>query len=85
MGGLVARYYLEALDGWRNTRALITFGTPYSGAMKALDLVANGLRFDIPIMGNVEIAALPAYCAHLRRFTNCFPPTNAVSSVRKML
>ena len=31
MGGLVARYFLECLDGWRDTRQLITFGTPYRG------------------------------------------------------
>lgn len=42
MGGLVARYYLEALDGWKDTRALLTFGTPYRGSVNALDFVANG-------------------------------------------
>ena len=42
MGGLIARYFLEVLDGWRNTRALITFGTPYRGSVKALDYVSNG-------------------------------------------
>lgn len=44
MGGLVCRYYLEALDGWRNTRALITFGTPYRGSINALDTLVNGVR-----------------------------------------
>src|SRR3954468_4085053 len=29
MGGLVARHFLEVLGGWRNTRMLVTFGTPY--------------------------------------------------------
>lgn len=42
MGGLVARYYLEALDGWKDTRALVTFGTPYQGSLNALDFLANG-------------------------------------------
>jgi pimeloyl-ACP methyl ester carboxylesterase len=42
MGGLVARYYIEALGGWTDTRALITFGTPYRGAAKALGVLANG-------------------------------------------
>lgn len=42
MGGLVARYYLECLEGWRDTRALLTFGTPYRGAVNALDTLANG-------------------------------------------
>ena len=42
MGGLVSRYYLECLDGWRDTRALITFGTPYRGSINAVDFLANG-------------------------------------------
>jgi pimeloyl-ACP methyl ester carboxylesterase len=44
MGGLVARYYLEVLGGWRNTRKLITFGTPYRGSLNAVDFIANGIR-----------------------------------------
>jgi len=44
MGGLVARYFLECLDGWRDTRMLITFGTPYRGSLNALNFVANGFR-----------------------------------------
>ncbi len=42
MGGIVSRYYLECLDGWRDTRALITFGTPYRGSLNAVDFLANG-------------------------------------------
>lgn len=44
MGGLVSRYYLEVLEGWKDTLALITFGTPYRGALNSLDSLANGLR-----------------------------------------
>lgn len=44
MGGLAARYYLEVLEGWEHARALITFGTPYRGSLKALDYLANGYR-----------------------------------------
>jgi pimeloyl-ACP methyl ester carboxylesterase len=44
MGGIVARLYLELLDGWKDTRTLITFGTPYSGSLKALRFLANGFR-----------------------------------------
>lgn len=43
MGGLVSRYYLEVLGGWRDTRELITFGTPFRGALDALDTLANGM------------------------------------------
>lgn len=44
MGGLVARYFLEALGGWKETRMLITLGTPHRGSVKALDFLVNGLR-----------------------------------------
>ena len=44
MGGLVARYYLEVFEGWRDCRALITFGTPYRGSLNALDFLANGYK-----------------------------------------
>jgi pimeloyl-ACP methyl ester carboxylesterase len=44
MGGLVARYYLEVLEGWRDCRALITFGTPYRGSANALNYLAYGYK-----------------------------------------
>lgn len=44
MGGLVSRHYLEQMDGWKDTRALITFGTPYGGSVNALEFLANGFR-----------------------------------------
>ncbi|MFK0182441.1 hypothetical protein ACIQVR_41550 [Streptomyces xanthochromogenes] len=44
MGGLVARYWLGVLQGWRECRALITLGTPHRGAPKALDWLVNGVR-----------------------------------------
>jgi hypothetical protein len=43
MGGLVARYFLEVLGGWRDTRLLITFGTPFQGSMNALGFLTNGM------------------------------------------
>ncbi|OGA45874.1 MAG: hypothetical protein A3G25_13960 [Betaproteobacteria bacterium RIFCSPLOWO2_12_FULL_63_13] len=44
MGGLVARHFLEVLGGWEDTRALVTFGTPYRGAVNALNFIANGFK-----------------------------------------
>jgi hypothetical protein len=44
MGGLISRYFLECLDGWRDTRTLVTFGTPYRGSVNALGTVVNGMR-----------------------------------------
>jgi pimeloyl-ACP methyl ester carboxylesterase len=51
MGGLVSRYYLECLDGWRDTRTLVTFGTPYRGSMKAIGTIANGMTNKIGPIG----------------------------------
>jgi pimeloyl-ACP methyl ester carboxylesterase len=44
MGGIVSRYFLECMEGWKDTRALITFGTPYRGSLNALDTLANGMK-----------------------------------------
>lgn len=42
MGGLVARYFVEKLEGWQDTRAVITFGTPFYGSLNAVDFLVNG-------------------------------------------
>ena len=44
MGGLVSRYFIEVLEGWRDTRLLLTFGTPYRGSLNAVDSLVNGVR-----------------------------------------
>lgn len=44
MGGLVARWYIEKEGGATITRKLITLGTPYRGALSALDQLVNGVR-----------------------------------------
>ena len=43
MGGLIARYYLEVLGGWRDTRMLVTFGTPFRGSLNAVGFLSSGL------------------------------------------
>jgi pimeloyl-ACP methyl ester carboxylesterase len=57
MGGLVARWYIEKAGGAEITRKLITLGTPYRGAVSALDQLVNGvhkgigpIRFDFSKM-----------------------------------
>lgn len=42
MGGLIARWYIEKEGGAGHTHKLITLGTPYRGAAKALDQLVNG-------------------------------------------
>lgn len=44
MGGLVARWYIEMEGGAELTRKLVTLGTPYRGALAALDQLVNGVR-----------------------------------------
>jgi pimeloyl-ACP methyl ester carboxylesterase len=44
MGGLISRYYLEVLEGWRDCKALFTFGTPYQGSVQAVDYLINGYK-----------------------------------------
>ncbi|MBG0566715.1 lipase/acyltransferase domain-containing protein [Actinoplanes aureus] len=66
MGGLVARHFLELLDGWRDTRLLITFGTPYRGSLNALDFVANGMRKKLGPL------TLPNLTALVRSFTSIY-------------
>lgn len=56
MGGLVARYFLEALEGWPDAKALITFGTPFRGSVNALRVLANGIQKGP--FGIVDLSAL---------------------------
>lgn len=42
MGGLIARHYLEHLNGAQDCKALITLGTPFKGSIKMLDYLAHG-------------------------------------------
>src|SRR5512143_2160073 len=44
MGGLVSRYYLEVLGGWRDCIAAITVGSPHRGAIGAIDGISNGVK-----------------------------------------
>jgi hypothetical protein len=43
MGGLVARYWLAVLGGWRYCHALLALGVPHRGAPKALAWLVNGV------------------------------------------
>lgn len=58
MGGLVARYYLECLEGWRDTRRLVTFGTPYRGSLNALDFLVHGMRKELGPVPVLDLSRL---------------------------
>ncbi|MEV4207797.1 esterase/lipase family protein [Nocardia salmonicida] len=51
MGGLVARWYIERCGGAELTRTLITIGTPYRGAARAVDQLVNGVAKTIGPFG----------------------------------
>jgi len=51
MGGLISRYFLECLEGWKTTRSLITLGTPFHGSMNAVDFLVNGMKKGIGPLG----------------------------------
>lgn len=44
MGGLVSRWCIEKAGGYGLVSRLVTFGTPFRGAAKALDAMANGFK-----------------------------------------
>ncbi len=43
MGAIVARYFLEALDGWKHARALVTFGAPFRGVPALLGALTGSV------------------------------------------
>lgn len=47
MGGLVARHYVECLEGWKTTKTILSFGTPYKGSGNALGFLCNGYTWKI--------------------------------------
>lgn len=66
MGGLISRHFLEPLDGWKDTRMLITFGTPYRGALNALDFIAHGVKKKLGPITLLDLTNL------LRSFTSVY-------------
>lgn len=56
MGGLVSRYFIECLEGWKVTRSLITIGTPFRGSGNAVSYLSNGYRF-CPAGIGVDVSA----------------------------
>ena len=75
MGGLVARWYIERCDGAEVTRKLITLGTPYRGAGKALEQLVNGVRVGPGTADPRPRGALGLLCC--RRCTSCCRTTRA--------
>ena len=71
LGGLVARAFLELHDGWRTTRALVAFGTPFRGSPNALDALCNGSRKGP--LGLVDLTALARSCTSVYQLLPFYP------------
>ena len=66
MGGLISRYFLECLEGWRDTRMLITFGTPYRGSLNAFNFLVHGMKKTLGPITLIDLSRL------LRSFTSVY-------------
>jgi pimeloyl-ACP methyl ester carboxylesterase len=66
MGGLISRYFLECLEGWRETRMLITFGTPYRGSLNAFNSLVHGMKKTLGPLNLFDLSQL------LRSFTSVY-------------
>ena len=75
MGGLVARAFLELHDGWRTTRALVAFGTPFRGSPNALDALCNGARKGP--RGLVDLTELVRSCTSVYQLLPLYPCVDA--------
>ena len=60
-----ALLHRSASGGWQDTRALITFGTPYRGSLNAVGFLANGMKKGIGPFG-LDLSPL------LRSFTSVY-------------
>jgi hypothetical protein len=76
MGGLISRYYLEVLGGWKDCQALFTFGTPYRGSINAVNVLANG--FKISGIDVVEVLKLKEVIPSLNSIYQLLPRYKAL-------
>jgi hypothetical protein len=72
-GGLVARYFLECLDGWRDTEFLFTFGTPYQGSLNPVNFMANGFKKKLGPVQLVDLTGLARSLTSLYQMMPSYP------------
>ena len=73
MGGLVARHFIELPEGGATRGQLITFGTPYAGALGSVGMLVNGKKikfFDLTDVSSLDDG----------RCTNCCRSTPATTT-----
>ncbi len=64
MGGLIARYYVESLDGHHNVAHVVTLGTPHQGtraatALAEIGLPGHQLAWQSPLIMELNAVPLP--------------------------
>lgn len=79
MGGLVARYYLEVLEGWRDCLALVTFGTPYCGSLNSLNFLVNGYKQKV-----IDLSECLASFTSVYQLLPTYPVVRAAGEFRKI-
>lgn len=84
MGGLVARYFCEHLGGAEITRELITIGTPHRGAVKALEVLVNGMRLAGLIDVSQFVRSLPSVYELLPQYPVLRDPGGASGSAFRL-
>ena len=82
MGGLVARWYIEMEGGAEVTRKLVTLGTPYRGALNALDQLVNGIRKGIGPL-SVDLTAFGRSLPALHQLLPEYACVEAAGELRK--
>ena len=81
MGGLVARWFIEKESGSEITRKLVTLGTPYRGALNALDQLVNGVKKGI---GPLKFD-LTSFARSLPSIHQLLPEYACIESLRGLL
>lgn len=72
MGGIVARSFLEEHAGWRMTRRLVTFGTPYRGSLNALSFLVNGMSKKLGPIKLIDLTKLLRSCTSVYQLLPVF-------------
>ena len=76
MGGLVARYYVKRLEGYRYVRTLVTMGTPHHGTAVAIPGVLALGAFSKAVW---QLAPMSPFIRRLKQ--GPFPPQSRLVSV----
>lgn len=84
LGGMIARYYVQELEGWRKVNTLVTLGSPHQGTYAAIASrarVTRQLRPGSPIIEQLRRSARPLPTRFVSYYSNLdsmmLPASNA--------